>query len=51
MKTIELRLAEQYPDANRGFNADVVTLTEEVAGDMFVPILLMLLGVSMPIYF
>jgi hypothetical protein len=43
MKTIELQLAKQYPDANRGFSADVVKLTEVVAGDIR-PILLMLLG-------
>ena len=43
MKTIELRLAKQYPDANRGFSADVVKLTEVVAGDIR-PILLVLLG-------
>ncbi|MDR3751191.1 MAG: ABC transporter permease [Terracidiphilus sp.] len=43
MKTIELQLAKQYPDANRGFSADVVKLTEVVAGDIR-PVLLMLLG-------
>lgn len=43
MKIIELRLAKQYPDANRGFSADVVKLTEVVAGDVR-PILLVLLG-------
>ena len=43
MKTIEQRLAEQYPDANRGFSADVVKFSEVVTGDIR-PVLLALLA-------
>jgi predicted permease len=43
MKLIAQQLEKQYPDSNRGFGADVVALSEVVAGNIR-PILLVLLA-------
>jgi predicted permease len=43
MKSIAQQLEKQYPDSNRGFGADVVALSEVVAGNIR-PVLLVLLS-------
>jgi macrolide transport system ATP-binding/permease protein len=43
MQSIAQQMANQYPDSNRGFGADVVALSEVVSGDIR-PILLLLLS-------